>query len=85
MLRSLLLLLLLPVSRGLFAGENHFDSASGKMLDTRDRTFLIMELLGSSSKLLPVLVLSAAPLATSASVPAAIGDDDGLLAIRECA
>lgn len=58
------------------------------MLDTRDRTLLIMELLGSSSKLLSVLVLSTAPLA-AAAVVVAIGDDDGLasllLGILECA
>lgn len=71
---------LLPpdVSRGLFAGENHLDKASGRMLDTRDRTLLMIELLGSSSKLLSVLVLSAAPLAAAAVVAAIGGDDDGL-------
>lgn len=48
------------VSRGRFTaeGENHLDSASGMMLETRERTFRMMELLGSSSGLLSVLVLS---------------------------
>lgn len=68
------MLLALSFSRGRFAGENHFDSAPGNMLDTRERTLLMIELLGSSSILLSLLVLSAAPLAAAV---AAIGEGDG--------
>lgn len=70
-------LLLSPMSRGRLDGlcENHFDR-SGRMLETRDRTFLMIELLGSSSRLaLSALVFNGA----AAAVAAAIGDGcDGL-------
>lgn len=62
------------ISRGRFTadGENHLDRASGMMLETRERTFRMMELLGSSSGLLSVLALSTD--AAAAAVVAIAGD-----------